>query len=446
MFAARTKARREAAKPRRRGDNDSAVAALRAKVAVLDAQVRDVELELAALVAGLESMNSPGAIEWMAADGLRLAKSAVLREMFARKAAATPDGRAALLVRVAGARQAIELIPLLRALRASKDLDPGPHLPALIKLLNHKDWGVRVAAGHVLATAARVEAIAPLIRALARQAKRSRAQRELTEALEALTGQTLGPFPNAWKKWWRDNEQAILDGKVDLELRRQKRTARAERKLDQGHIYGIPQQDDRIIYVLDRSGSMEVSMKRPRFLDGGAIPADDDEDSRFEAASRELVSAIRRLRKSSKFAVVLYSDDVVPMHEDLTEATKEASAEVKRQLERMGPDGRTNIYAAIDYALRLANAHPDASRGAAHADAIFLISDGSPTDASGKPEDPERTLQAVREWNALQRVAIHTIGIGRSHNSAFLKALAEQNGGEYYAVMPKKQKGKNKKK
>ena len=93
--------------------------------------------------------------------------------------------------------------------------------------------------------------------------------------------------------------------------------------------------------------------------------------------------------------------------------------------------------------LRMANVHPESPKGPPKADVIFLISDGSPTDSKGNVEDPERTLNAVRNWNALQRVAIHTIGIGRQHNVDFMRRLAEENGGDYYAVKPKgKGKGK----
>ena len=90
----------------------------------------------------------------------------------------------------------------------------------------------------------------------------------------------------------------------------------------------------------------------------------------------------------------------------------------------------------------MANVHAHATRGEQRADAIFLVSDGSPTTPKGEVEDPERTLQAVREWNAAKRVAIHCIGIGARHNSSFLKQLAEENGGQYYAVLPKKRKNK----
>jgi len=55
-------------------------------------------------------------------------------------------------------------------------------------------------------------------------------------------------------------------------------------------------------------------------------------------------------------------------------------------------------------------------------------------------EDPRRTLQAVRAWNAHLRVAIHTVGIGRQHNADFLRRLAEENGGVYLGVVPKRKK------
>ena len=95
-------------------------------------------------------------------------------------------------------------------------------------------------------------------------------------------------------------------------------------------------------------------------------------------------------------------------------------------------------YAALDRALRLAGVHAQQTATKQVADAIYLLSDGSPTDSKGKTEDPERTLLAVRQWNGLGKVAIHTIGIGRQHNRAFLEALAEQNGGRYYPVGTKK--------
>jgi hypothetical protein len=68
---------------------------------------------------------------------------------------------------------------------------------------------------------------------------------------------------------------------------------------------------------------------------------------------------------------------------------------------------------------------------------IYLVSDGAPTNSKGQAEDPQRTLQAVRQWNAMKRIAIHTIGIGKEHSESFMRTLAEENGGDYRAVVPK---------
>jgi hypothetical protein len=66
------------------------------------------------------------------------------------------------------------------------------------------------------------------------------------------------------------------------------------------------------------------------------------------------------------------------------------------------------------------------------ADTIFLLSDGSPTTPDGQLDDWEKIIRAVREWNKLKRVVIHTIGIG-GHNVAFMSTLASENGGTYVA-------------
>jgi hypothetical protein len=78
-------------------------------------------------------------------------------------------------------------------------------------------------------------------------------------------------------------------------------------------------------------------------------------------------------------------------------------------------DGGTSIRAALQAAF--------AVRGV---DAIYLLSDGEPTDAT-----PEAILAEVRRWNAGRRVRVHTIGVGNEQGEAFLCQLADQNNGLY---------------
>ena len=57
--------------------------------------------------------------------------------------------------------------------------------------------------------------------------------------------------------------------------------------------------------------------------------------------------------------------------------------------------------------------------------------DGAPTTPDGDLDSTAKILLAVREWNPLNLVTIHTIGIGGELNGEFLRELASQNGGEY---------------
>ncbi len=64
------------------------------------------------------------------------------------------------------------------------------------------------------------------------------------------------------------------------------------------------------------------------------------------------------------------------------------------------------------------------------ADTIFLLSDGAPTNRDLSEDDSERIFRAVRQWNRLGRMKIHTIGL-KGHSQPFMERLARENGGTY---------------
>ena len=59
------------------------------------------------------------------------------------------------------------------------------------------------------------------------------------------------------------------------------------------------------------------------------------------------------------------------------------------------------------------------------ADTIYLLSDGAPTNQDLSDDDPDRILRAVREWNRLGRMKIHTIGL-KGHSVEFMSRLARE--------------------
>ena len=61
-----------------------------------------------------------------------------------------------------------------------------------------------------------------------------------------------------------------------------------------------------------------------------------------------------------------------------------------------------------------------------------MITDGAPT--AGPVTDKQEIRKRVREANQLRKVAIHCITFGDQNDTAFLKPLAEENGGRHIHV------------
>ncbi|MHC4954048.1 MAG: VWA domain-containing protein [Planctomycetota bacterium] len=436
--------RRTAKDNRKRAKAQQSLDRVDRELSILERDLRAAEKRRVAVLGALAAMKSAETGRWMAGPGLERAKEPVLRKAVAKCVVRANAGNTDALLPALGKSKNTELaVPLLQVIAAHGGSEKA--VPDVAAFLKNRDWAVRVAAAYALASIAKPACVEPIVAALQRAPNRSRELRELAGALTRLTGLKNGPYADVWKKWYEAEKINIKDGRVPLGKAARK-SGKGAKAGDQGYFYGIPQNAERIIYVVDISGSMEVSLLNPQWIDGESVPARDDEDSRFDAALRELLRATRKLRPRSTFAVFLYSSQVRPLHEKMANATKANLSRLEQELATIGPAGSTNIHDSLEAALRFAGVYAPGTTGKIKqvADVIYLLSDGAPTTSKGKTEDPERTLAAVREWNAMKRIAIHTIGIGREHSRAFMQQLAEENGGQYYAVEPKKKNRKKK--
>lgn len=174
--------------------------------------------------------------------------------------------------------------------------------------------------------------------------------------------------------------------------------------------YGIRTFSRRLLFCIDVSGSMALPMDGK----GGK------REKRIERTRRELIKTLTGLPADTRFDVVLFASRVIPWRGRLVKANEAQRHEALAFVEEQAPDGGTNVYAALEYAL------------ASGADTVFLLTDGEPS--VGVLVDPALILEEVCAANAAGSVAIHAIGLAQDQNDELLVNLAARNDGTYVAV------------
>lgn len=296
-------------------------------------------------------------------------------------------------------------------------------------LLKDADWRVRAAAMRALVDIPRKKAIPALIAAMG--VEQGRLIEDAEQALGSLTGMHFNGEPLMWKDWWTKNEGSFEIGKKPAEAGvaqakpGETGTPNADWRKQGGHVsfYGITTRSSRILFVLDRSGSMNEPAT-------DSLTGKNSSRTKFDIAKEELMSALAGLGDGDFFNLVHYSSDVERWQKSMVktspESKKKAQSFVTKELEA---NGGTNIHDSLREAFRLAGIGAVDKAYASNVDTIFFLTDGQPT--QGEVIDPEEILRRVREWNSLSKVVVHTVGVGKDHNAAFLRRLAEENGGMY---------------
>lgn len=334
------------------------------------------------------------------------------------------------------------------AKRAAADSDPSVRLatllayadrkdPALVelaaKVLGDANWAFRQAAARALGSLADLRGVAPLVTAMA--SGEGELLEEYAAALAKLTGASLGPNPDAWKRWFDDHkaELAAAGGRP------------ANPKGSKNPLappvdyYGVQTRSLRLLFLIDCSGSMNEVIGRAGVTTGTRL-----EGKKIDIAKRMLKAAVSQLHPSTKFNVITFSTDARQLHDALVEATPLVKFQTNERVDELAGRGGTWTYGA----LRLAFGYgaPGVTPSAPAIDTIFLLSDGAPTEPTfeeaveAKPMDPQVILDAVKQWNRFRAVKIHTIAIDPRIEKTggnfvrFMKALAEENGGTYTAV------------
>ncbi len=155
-----------------------------------------------------------------------------------------------------------------------------------------------------------------------------------------------------------------------------------------------------VVLLLDASGSMK------------------GEPIRQVCRSAQLLSEM--LRPEDRLGVVTFSNQAVEIAA-LTPLTADAKRAIKRRLEAIEADGRTNIEAAL-----LAGKAQLGARAENERRVMVLLSDGKPTCGVCTTPELEKLVATLRTHCCLA-----TLGFGPLHDADLLLGLARGGGGQY---------------
>lgn len=216
----------------------------------------------------------------------------------------------------------------------------------------------------------------------------------------------------------------------------QEKLARAE-LASENRFEGIALKGQRVVFLVDMSGSMEMTDSQSSAPD------------KWAGVRNTLVKIFRSLGDLDKYQIILFSDQLVyPMGREGAWIDPDAQAidRIQVALSSVRPKGNTNMYLALDAAFRYRQLGLDT---------IYLLSDGLPNVGEGlTPEAAARISETQRSevlsrvvrsalrttWNAPDssrpRVRVNAVGFFYESPDvgAFLWALARENEGSFVGM------------
>jgi len=256
-----------------------------------------------------------------------------------------------------------------------------------------------------------LQALLPDLIELLAQDPRLRTRETARQALKKLAGRDFGHDAPAWREWWKTRADGAGGD--------------AERKITFAQYYGMSIVSDRVLFLVDVSGSMTWPWRK--------------DPKRIDVARRELRRVIQELKPESLFNVILFSTKVRAWQSSEVPADARHVEAALSWVERCvrDPEGDTFTYDALEEAFAK---NPQF-------DTICLLTDGQPSD--GAYASPEGILACVKVWNRYRGAVVHTIGLtledvdrGMPNLSedlprmkAFVKELAANTGGDCRIVL-----------
>lgn len=326
--------------------------------------------------------------------------------------------------------------------------------PPVIACLSHKDWRVRAAAIHALATVRSKDALEPLVRIIA--GDEGRLVEDAARTLKALSGRDFGTEYQTWQIWY-DREAKDPRYKLPTPEELAKIEARKSEIPRSGETGVVPQRKNaeflgvetpskRIMFIIDQSGSMEDLIVEKERYKNQSYPG----FRKIDIVKEELARTVERLDPKTEFSIVTFATKVKPWKKgQLVQANpinKAAAIEYARGLEPIGGhskeeleaaglggsaalgEGKTNTFGALMFGLGNPKRGVIERAAGTEVDTVFFLSDGKPS--TGEMVDTDEILAAVKDANAQKKLTLHVLAIGE-FEKGFMRRLAQDNGGVF---------------
>jgi HEAT repeat protein len=284
-------------------------------------------------------------------------------------------------------------------------------LDALVAMIPDESWSVRVEVLQQLFKARPKPAIPILIERL--DVETGRMASDVHAALVGVTAMDLGRRSDAWRRWWEGEGGSFqVPGARQAQRALEERTASRDRGgtvAQPEDFYEIEVESERVVFVLDTSGSMRLALKTV-----GTI-----EKTRMALAKEQLTEVVRSMPEGTLFNVIFFEETVKALSRKTLVMNKSNRAKALRFVRDQYAIGSTALYPALE----LAFADP-------LVDTVYLLSDGAPT--VGEITDIEEIRAQVARWNSARHVKVHGISMGQ--DSTLLRWLCEDTNGTYKRV------------
>lgn len=224
---------------------------------------------------------------------------------------------------------------------------------------------------------------------------RLRVLSEYAETLGRMSGKKYGPKASVWARWW---QAETADGTFPENQTEEQRAT----------FFGLAPRSDRVLFIIDRSGSMREKYSANK--------------SRYEVAIESLIYTLRDLGPETQFQVVLFSTEATPFAPELRAATSANLDALKAWADALGTSGGTTLQSGF------AVAFPGLEEGklAPHDipyDSVYILCDG-------ETENPAWVAPWLLDHNVEARLTFHCVNIGGTPAGA-LEALAKGSGGAF---------------